>query len=477
MSVIVGRRRWVVLAVLSAVAFMAQLDLFIVNIGLPQMARSFGTKELAGLSWVLNAYAIVFAALLVPAGRLADHFGRRRFLLAGLLVFTLASALCAAAPDLAVIVVGRAIQAIGAAMIVPTSLGLLLPAFESRQHNLVVGIWAGVAAIAAALGPPLGGFLVALDWRWMFLLNLPIGAATLIAGIVVLPEIRADRAARLPDRLSILALLAAVTVLTYGTIQGPTWGWTSGRETLLLLAFLLCAGVTLWRILGVEHAVIERRLFGSRQFTASLIALFLFYVAFGAWLLSTALFFTDQWGYGVVHSGLALIPGPVSSAVFAVNSGRLVHRFGRRTLATVGPILFVVAALYWYFVTPATPHYWWGFMPGLVIGGASAGMTQAPLFAAAAALPADRATTGSAVLNMSRQIGSALGVAILVALLATATPHRIALFQRGWMFMAIVAGATTVAGWLGVPGRSGPGVAPVRHERAARELTTTPRRS
>jgi EmrB/QacA subfamily drug resistance transporter len=465
MSVIAGRRRWVVLAVLSAVAFMAQLDLFIVNIGLPQMARSFGTEDLAGLSWVLNAYAIVFAALLVPAGRLADHFGRRRFLLSGLLVFTLASALCAAAPDLAVIVIGRAIQAIGAAMIVPTSLGLLLPTFEPRQHNLVVGIWAGVAAIAAALGPPVGGLLVALDWRWMFILNLPIGAATLVAGLLVLPEIRADKAARLPDRLSIVALLAAVTVLTYGTIQGPAWGWTSGREGLLLLAFLVSAGITLWRIIAVEHAVIERRLFSSRQFTAATVALFLFYLGFAAWLLSTALFFTDQWGYGVVHSGLALIPGPVASAIFAVNSGRLVHRFGRRTLATVGPTLFVIAALYWLFITPATSHYWYGFMPGLVIGGASAGMTQAPLFASASALPADRATTGSAVLNMSRQIGSALGVAILVALMATATPHELALFQRGWIFMAIVAGATAVAAVIGLPGKPAPDVSPVRVER------------
>jgi EmrB/QacA subfamily drug resistance transporter len=452
---------------------MAQLDLFIVNIGLPEMAKSFGTKDLAGLSWVLNAYAIVFAALLVPAGRLADHFGRRRFLLVGLLVFTLASALCAAAPDLAVIIAGRAVQAIGAAMIVPTSLGLLLPTFEPRQHNLVVGIWAGVAAVAAALGPPVGGLLVALDWRWMFILNLPIGVATLIAGLAVLPEIRADRAARLPDRISIVALLGAVTVLTYGTIQGPTWGWASGREGLLLLAFLICAGTTVWRILAVEHAVIERRLFNSRQFTASTIALFLFYLGFAAWLLSTALLFTDQWGYGVVRSGLALILGPVSSAIFAVNSARLVHRFGRRTLATVGPTLFVVAALYWLFITPATPHYWYGFMPGLIVGGASAGLTQAPLFAAAAVLPPDRATTGSAVLNMSRQIGSALGVAILVALLATATPHRIVLFQRGWIFMAIVSGATALAAGFGLPGKP---ASDVSQSKPVRSLEATVKR-
>src|ERR1700760_1996600 len=174
-------KRWRILAVLGAVAFMAQLDLFIVNIAVPAIGRSFG-GSLTGLSWVLNAYAIVFAALLVPAGRLADHFGRRRFLLIGVTIFTLASAACAAAPSLAFLVAARAVQAVGAAMIVPTSLGLLYPSFPKRQHATVVGIWAGVAAVAGSSGPPVGGLLVEASWRWIFLINVPIGVATLVAG-------------------------------------------------------------------------------------------------------------------------------------------------------------------------------------------------------------------------------------------------------------------------------------------------------
>src|SRR6201994_3903974 len=174
--------RWRIMAVLAAVAFMAQLDLFIVNIAVPAIGHSFG-GSLSGLSWVLNAYAIVFAALLVPAGRLADHFGRRRFLLVGVTVFTLASAACAGAPSLGVLVAARALQAVGAALIVPTSLGLLYPAFPKRQHAPVVGLWAGVAAVAATAGPPVGGLLVELSWRWIFLINVPIGVVTLLAGL------------------------------------------------------------------------------------------------------------------------------------------------------------------------------------------------------------------------------------------------------------------------------------------------------
>src|ERR1700755_1990452 len=194
--------RWRILAVLGAVAFMAQLDLFVVNIGVPAIGRSFG-GSLTGLSWVLNAYAIVFAALLVPAGRLADHFGRRRFLLTGVVVFVAASVLCALAPSLGILVGGRVLQAIGAAMVVPTSLGLLLPAFARRQHGLVVGIWAGVGPVAATSGAPIGGLLVGINWRWIFLVNVPIGIATVVAGRMLLPEIRAERGARLPDPFSI----------------------------------------------------------------------------------------------------------------------------------------------------------------------------------------------------------------------------------------------------------------------------------
>ena len=214
---------------------------------------------------MLNAYAIVFAALLVPAGRLADHFGRRRFLLVGVVVFTLASAACAAAPSLPFLVAARAVQAVGAALIVPTSLGLLYPSFPKRQHATVVGIWAGVAAVAGSSGPPVGGLLVEVNWRWIFLINVPIGVATLIAGWRLLPEVRAQKGARLPDGVSAALLLAAVSLLVLATVEGPEWGWSSGRTIGLLAAAVVATALTVDRTIRHPHALIEKALFTSRD--------------------------------------------------------------------------------------------------------------------------------------------------------------------------------------------------------------------
>jgi EmrB/QacA subfamily drug resistance transporter len=451
-SATADRRRWSVFAVLAAVAFMAQLDLFIVNVALPDMAGSFHNATLTSLSWVLNAYAIVLAALLVPSGRLADHFGRRRFLLVGVVLFTLASVVCAVAPSLSVMIIGRILQGFGAAMVIPTSLGLLFPAFPREQHNLVVGLWAGVAAIAASLGPTVGGLLVAADWRLIFLINVPIGIAATIWGARVLPEVRAHKGTALPDPVSGAALLLAVVLLTYAMVQSSRWGWGSSGILLLLAGAVAAGAVTVWRAYRHPHAVIEASLFrASREFTAASAALFLFYLAFSAWLLLTVLFLQNTWHYGVVRTGLAIAPGPMSAAVLALSAGRITHRFGRRTPAITGTLLFAAASLFWLLATPVHPSYPAAFLPGLIIGGVGAGLTQAPLFAAASTLSADRATTGSAVLNMARQVGSAIGVAILVTLLAKTPADSLSGYHRGWTFMIAACLASTVAVTLATP--------------------------
>ena len=466
--------RWWILAVLAAVAFMAQLDLFIVNIALPVIGRQFGAVSLAGPSWVLNAYAVVFAALLVPAGRLADHFGRRRFLLAGVAVFTVASAACAVAPGLGELVAARAVQAIGAAMIVPTSLGLLYPAFSRRQHAMVVGFWAAVAAVAGTAGPPVGGLLAGLDWRWIFLINVPIGVFTLLLGWRVLPEVRAQPGSRLPDGASAAALLAAVTLLVLATVQGPAWGWSDPRTLGLLAAAVAAAGLTVTRTLRHPHALIEKTLFRSRDFTLASVALFLFYIGFALFLLTSVLFLQGQWHYSPVRAGLAIMPGPVMSATVAVNAGRISARLGRTAPATIGTLLMAAMAAYWIIAAPAHPAYLTGFLPGLLIGGVSAGLTQAPLFAAAATLPPDRATTGSAVLNMSRQVGSAIGVAVEVAVLGPAARHPLSEFRHAWAAMIVAGGLAAVAaaatGRRRGPARHGPARhGPARHGPARRD--------
>jgi len=437
--------RWLILAVLAAVAFMAQLDLFIVNVALPTIGRSYGGASLTGLSWVLNAYAIIFAALLVPAGRLADHFGRRRFLLAGVAVFTLASAACAVAPSLGVLVAARAVQAAGAALIVPTSLGLLYPAFARRQHAMVVGIWAGVAAVAGTAGPPIGGLLVGVSWRWIFLINVPIGIVTLLAGLRVLPEVRATAGSRLPDLVSAAGVLASVTLLVLGTVQGPAWGWGSARTLGLLAVAAAVIALTVARTLRHPHPLIERDLFTSRPFTGATIALFVYFIGFAVFLLSVVLFLQGQWHYSVVRSGLAIAPGPATAAVFAVSAGRIRARFGRVLPAMAGTLLMVVAAGYWMLFAGAHPDYAVAFLPGLFAGGISAGLTQAPLFAAAGTLPPDRATTGSAVLNMARQVGSAIGVAVVVVVLGSAATRTVADFHHVWAAEAVAGLVACVA--------------------------------
>jgi EmrB/QacA subfamily drug resistance transporter len=367
----------------------------------------------------------------VPAGRLADHFGRRRFLLAGVAVFTLASAACAAAPTLGVLVAARAVQAAGAALIVPTSLGLLYPAFPKRQHATVVGLWAGVAAVAATSGPPVGGLLVELSWRWIFVINVPIGIATLLAGLRVLPEVRAAAGSRLPDFVSAAGVLVSVTLLVLGTVQGPSWGWGDPRTVALLAVAALATALTVVRTLRNPHALIERDLFTSRAFTGACAALFLFFVGYAVFLLADVLFLQGEWHYSVVRSGLAIAPGPAVAAVFAVSAGRIRARFGRVWPALAGTLAMVVAAGCWLLSTRAQPGYLADFLPGLVAMGVAAGLTQAPLFAAAATLPADRATTGSAVLNMARQVGSAFGVAVVVVILGPGA-HTLAGFHHAW---------------------------------------------
>jgi MFS family permease len=188
-----GVHRWRVWAIVSVGVFMASLDLFIVNIAFPDLERDFAGTSLSDLSWVLNAYAIVFAALLVPAGRISDRAGRKRGFLFGVALFTTASALCAAAPSAGVLVGARVLQAAGAAFLVPTSLGLLLPEFPPSERATAVGAWAAVGGVAAAAGPPVGGLLVEASWRWVFLVNVPVGLATLVVAARSLREYREEK--------------------------------------------------------------------------------------------------------------------------------------------------------------------------------------------------------------------------------------------------------------------------------------------
>jgi EmrB/QacA subfamily drug resistance transporter len=425
------------MAVLGAAAFMTTLDIYIVNVALPAIAHAFGGPSLAAVSWVLNGYTIVFAAVMVPAGRLSGHLGRRETLVAGMVVFAVGSAACAAAPTLALLVAGRVVQAFGAAAIVPVAMSLLLPTFPAARHPMVLGLWASIMAVAASTGPVVGGLLVGVGWRYLFLINVPIAVAV---GLWCLPRLPRNSSSRPPEPLSTVGVLVAVTLVVLATVQGPDWGWGSARTVALYLVAAIAAAVVVVRSRRHPHAVVEAALFADREFSSASIGLFLFFGVLSVWLLATVLLLEGVWHYGTVRVGLAILPGPAMAAVISINAARISRRFGRTVPAVAGLLVFGAAAVVWLVSARDRPAYVGTFLPALLLAGVGSGLTQAPLLASAGALPPARFATGSAVLNMSRQVGGAVFIAVLVALAGgSALPQSIAPVRRGWVLMAAAA--------------------------------------
>jgi EmrB/QacA subfamily drug resistance transporter len=443
-----SRRAKVTLTV-SVGVFMASLDLFIVNIAFPDIQGDFSGTSLSALSWVLNAYAIGFAALLVPAGRWADRFGRKRAFVGGLALFSLASAACAAAPSVPALIVARVAQSVGAAFLIPTSLGLLLPEFPPAKRGAAVGIWAAVGGVAAAFGPSLGGVLVQAGWRWVFIVNVPIGLATLVAASRLLREVR-DGTGERPDLISAGLFTAGIAALTLAIVKGPSWGWGGARVLGLLAGAAVLVGLVAVRSTRHPAPLIEPVIVRTRAIAFANLGALLFFAAFGALLLGSVLFQTTVWHDSVLRAGLQITPGPAMAALFAFPGGVLGQRFGQRYVGALGALLFAAAGLWFRAHMTALPNYAYEMLPSQLIGGAGVGLVLPTLSAAATGpLPAARFATGTAVLGMSRQLGSALGVAVLVAIIGTPAPGAaFGAFRDGWLFIplsALVAGAALLA--------------------------------
>ena len=437
-----------VLAVVSAAVFMASLDLFVVNIAFPDIQRDFHGTSLANLSWVLNGYTIVFASLLVPLGRAADRLGRRRFFVGGLLLFVASSAAAAAAPSLETLVAARVVQAVGAAALMPTSLALLLSEIPVQKRAAAIGIWAATGGIAAAAGPPLGGLLVQASWRWVFLINLPFGLAAAVAASRLLRESRDPEHARKPDALGAALLTVAVAALALGLVKAPDWGWANDRtfaalggSVVALIAFVVRSS---------RHAapIVEFPMLRVRSFSMAATSAFLFSAGFGAMLLGGVLFLTQVWHYSVLEAGVAFAPGPFTAAVFALPAGRLGPRVGPHVLTAIGGTVFGLGAAWWALRAGSEPAYVSELMPGMVLTGIGVGLTLPSVSAAAvSALPLSRLATGSAVLQMARQLGIALGVAILIAIFGHPSPQdALAHFHNGWWFIAGTGFLAAIAG-------------------------------
>ncbi len=449
------QRKWRVSLIVCVGVFMASLDLFIVNIAFPAIGRHFGGASLGSLSWILSGYAIVFATLLVPAGRWADAFGRKRAFLLGLGLFVLSSAACALAPSVVVLVLARLLQAAGGALMVPTSLGLMLPEFEADRRHAAIGLWAATGGIAAAAGPPLGGLLVQADWRWVFLVNVPVGLIGLVAGTRTLAERREPEPAR-PDVVGALALMVAVGALVGAIVKGQEWGWGSPAILAMLVLSLALVPALWWRSTHHLSPILEPAMLGVRSFRLAVGASVLFFAGFGAMLLTGVLFLTNVWHESALTAGLMLFPGPAMAALFSVPSARLGARFGFRLPGVTGALLFAAGSVWYISRTGNHPAYASDFLPGMAVGGAGVGLVIPTLTGAgASSLAPERFATGAAVLTMGRQIGAALGIAILVAVLG-GTARSAGDFHTAWLITvvgALAAGLTLAA--LGPPVRAG----------------------
>jgi EmrB/QacA subfamily drug resistance transporter len=437
-----GRRRWAVLAVVSAAQFLIILDLWVVNIALPALQRDFAPATLPDVSWVLDVYAIVLAALLVPAGRGADSIGRRACFLAGLVVFGVASLGCAVAPGLPALIAARALQAGGAAVLMPASLGLALWAFPSQQRGTAVGVWAGVGAVAAGSGPVLGGVLVESSWRWIFLINVPIILVAWAAGVAILPRRGGQRPDWRIDGVGTVLALGAVGLVCTALTEAPAW--PPARTWPVLAAGLILAAAFVAHIRRHPDPLVAPRLFSVRPFSAGAAGLVAYYTGFATMLLGTTLLLTVQWHFPVLQAAVAIAPGPITAGIVSPFSGRLSARFGIRATVVAGAVLFAAAGAWPLASAGDSPAYAAVMLPGMVLWGVANALIQPSLFACAGAAPRAELASGSAVLATARQLGSALGVAIFVAILG-AHPG-LAGFDRAWIVVLITAAVTALAG-------------------------------
>ena len=440
-------RPWKVVLVTSAAVYLVALDVTIVNIAFPDLTRSFPETSPAALAWVLSAYSIAFAASLLAAGRLADRYGRRRIFFTGLAVFSGASAACGLAPSPELLIAGRVVQAIGGALVFPSSLALLLPEFPVHRRSAAIGIWGAVGGVAAATGPSLGSLLVDwISWRAVFFVNLPVTVAAWLAGRRLLVESSDPDADRLPDVVGGLLGTAAVAAFVLGIVQGDEWGYTDGRVVGAFAATFVLGPLFVLRCARHHAPILDLALFRMRFFTVANIAILLFSIGFFAMLFVNINFLTRVWGWSILTAGLAFTPGPLMAAATAGPAGRLADRYGHARVVVPGTVLFVAGMLIYVAAVGAEPNYLPVYLPASLLVGAGVGFTISTISSAATAfLPPTRYAMGSAFQATTRQIGAAMGIAVAVAVLGdvlavgrqVAPDEAMRTFDRAWIVLAV----------------------------------------
>jgi EmrB/QacA subfamily drug resistance transporter len=407
-----------VLLVAAGAAFLALLDTTVANLAVSDVHSDFAGTSVGGATWLITIYAVVFAALLAPAGRVADVVGRRALLLAGVSAFTMFSLACALAPSLELLLVSRALQGAAAAAMIPASLAVVLMDAPPERRAAAIGLWSAAGALAAAAGPAIGGVLVdTVGWRALFLINVPVGVA-IVAGTRLVPR-SAARHGRLPDAAGTLLLGAGIGAAALGISQGTDWGWTDARTLGTLLAAAVAVAVALRRSAGHPTPAVETGLWRSRSFATANLASLFYGAALFPWMLVGVLFLIGVWGYSPLEAGLSMTPGAIIAAAVALRAGPVVARRGPWVVIAGGALVLGTAGLLLTVALPAQPAFLAFWLPlGVLIGVGTGAITTGVSTAAALAVPPERFAAAVGLNQTGRQVGGALGVAALAALLA-----------------------------------------------------------
>jgi EmrB/QacA subfamily drug resistance transporter len=412
--------KWQIWGVVMIGLFMALIDVTIVNISIPQLQRDLDAP-VDTVSWVLNAYNIVFAVLLVSMGRLADQFGRRRFFLIGMAVFTVGSLMCALSWSIGVLTASRAIQAVGAATLAPIALATTTLVFPPAQRGLGLALMAVIANAAAALGPPIGGVLVEYagwpfdsGWHWIFLINVPIGVLGIALAMRMVPETRDPGAGKEVDWWGMATLGAAIFCLTFGLVEANNWGWGSPRIIGLFAGTaVFTAAFALTQRYG-KYPMLTRALVRNQQFVGACITLLLFGIGMMGALFMIVLTFVNLWGYSEIKAALAITPVAIVAMLVSPLVGRLSSRVPPRAFG-VPALLVMAGALFALSTLPAEPSLgaaaWRLALLGAGVGAAFPAVTIGSM----GAIQGQEVGLGSGIVNMSRQVGFAIGIALFVA--------------------------------------------------------------
>ncbi len=411
-------KKWWTLGAVSFGLFMIMLDNTIVNVALPSIQRdlNIGISE---LEWVVNGYALTFAVLMLTGGKLADLFGRRLIFMVGLAIFTAASLACGLAPSAGFLIGARVVQGVGAALMNPATLSIITATFPPRQRGMAIGIWAGVSALALAIGPLVGGVITQhISWSWVFFINVPVGILAIVVARLVIQESRDTSAEQRLDLPGLLTSAIGLFALIYALIEANTYGWTSAR--ILSLFAVAAMGLVAFVVLELRQRVpmLDLSLFRNPIFAgANTIMLLVALAMFGVFFY-VSLYVQNILHYSPTQAGATFLPMTLCIVFLAPIAGKLTDRFGPRWLIASGMTL-VAGSLVVFAQLDQTSNFW-NIFPGLLIGGAGMAMAMAPTTATAMhAVPVDKAGVGSAVLNSMRQVGGSLGIAIMGAIVAS----------------------------------------------------------